>query len=164
VTFCRAILITTLGQVTTSNKSRTISERLIRDLALSPTGKNDLNPLLATYRYCTNINRIKLTSMEPHSPTSKLYAYPKCLNGNESRSICLSENCRSYPFYCAVCEEEICEIKHLHGSKIVSTGFREFMKKIQQFETPKPELLEVCEKYRSSLIKLKEDVNKFVER
>lgn len=102
--------------------------------------------------------------MEPTSPTSKLYPYPKCPNHNEARSICLSEECQAYPFYCAVCEEEVCEIKHLHGSKIVSTGFREFMKKIQQYQTPKSELVEVCDKYRSALTKLREDTIKFVER
>lgn len=38
------------------------------------------------------------------------------------------------------------------------------MKKIKEYEIPKPELAEVCEKYRRSLDKLKTDINTFVER
>ena len=34
--------------------------------------------------------------------------FPTCLNKNEARMVCLSEQCEEYPFFCSTCEDSSC--------------------------------------------------------
>ena len=63
-------------------------------------------------------------------------AFPLCLNKNEARMVCLSEECQDYPFFCSSCEDSSCEIAHRHEDKLISVSFKEFTKRVLRERKP----------------------------